>query len=124
MPRPSTPRVSSSWSRSPSPQPTSSTFEPGLTILATSTWSARKSPGCPVARPPSGSASCTDMTSRPLSFLGGEPARLACRLQERTADVEELGHVEEERVVTAIGLDLGERYPRARRIQRVHQCAR
>jgi hypothetical protein len=44
MPRPSMPRLSRSCSNSPSPQPTSSTFEPGSTIPATSKWSVRKLP--------------------------------------------------------------------------------
>ena len=53
-----------------------------------------------------------------------QPARLAGRLQEGAGDVEELRHVEQEGVVPVIGLDLRERHPRARGIERMHQRAR
>ena len=53
-----------------------------------------------------------------------QPARLAGRLQEGAGDVEEFRHVEQEGVVALVGLDLRERHPRARRIERMHQRAR
>src|ERR1700759_465026 len=122
MPRPSMPWLSNSRSRSPSPQPTSSTFEALSTILATSRWSPRYSTlPASGATPLSGKVCCWATISAPLF---GQAARTAGRLQERARNIDELGHVEQERVVAAIGLDLGERYPRAGGVERVDQRPR
>ena len=121
MPRPSMPRLSSSCSSSPSPQPTSSTFEPGSTISATSRWSVRYLPVRSGAMPASGRAcSCSAI----VSHRSVRPRALPRRLQEGAGDIEEFRHVEQEGVMAAIGLDLGERHPRARGVQRMHQRAR
>src|SRR6201996_2402443 len=91
MPRPSTPRVSSSRSNSPSPQPTSSTRAPGDTIAATTSKSMREPPG----------------------------PRAASAIEKTLPDREQFRLVEQERVMALVGSDLGERNTGARGIERM-----
>src|ERR1700736_5309478 len=71
--------------------------------------------------PVSGNACCCIVMSaaRPV-----QAARGARRLQERTRNVEEFGYIEQEGIMSAIGLDLGEGYPRGGCVERMHQRAR
>src|ERR1700746_3846050 len=123
MPRPAAPRLSSSLSNSPPPQPTSSTRERGSIISATKRWSSRALKG-----PRADSAMVRSRRGRdkiPRSALArGGAARGRRGIEEAADDLDQFGLVEQEGVVALVGGDLGERDPGAGGIERVHDLAR
>src|SRR6185437_1629111 len=124
MPRPSTPRVSvSSFSNSPSPQPTSRTLAPRVTMSATSNRSTRALPGTgavgvavPLLLP----------RARVLirSIFRLEAAHRAGAVEEAAHDRKHLRLIEQEGVVAFVRDDLRERDARAGRVERMDNRAR
>src|SRR6202048_1350623 len=153
MPRPSTPRVSASnRSNSPSPQPTSRTFAPAVTISATSRRSTRAPPGLRAASAmvrswfarvsisvpglrrrcrhyvvqpcPCGNKEPLRRSSAPSSPpSGGEAACPRGTLQKTTDNGEQFRLLQQECIMPLVAHNLGERHPRATRIQRMHNGA-
>src|SRR6185437_3137390 len=124
MPRPSTARVSvSSLSSSPSPQPTSSTFAPRVTISATSSRSTRALPGAGI-----GAADAPLLLPRARvlirSTLCLEAADRAGAVEEAANDREHLRLIEQEGIVTFVGDDLREGNARAGGVERMDDGAR